>query len=233
MGDEGAQTAEDRDNRDRMPAKDVAYEYIRREVLFGQDGLEARFLTEETIGSDLGLSRTPVREAFLRLEAEGLIQLVPRKGAVIPPITERDVHEVMEVRSVLEKWAAQWVCSTEEARCKVATSLEALSAEMRQVGEAGEIADFIDYDRVFHGEPIVATGNRVMHGIYGRLRDRQVRMGVHAVLTGRERMEAVCAEHSAVVAAYAGGDVDEACAAIERHLDATAGILYEWLGASR
>ena len=227
------ETVEDRGDRVRLPAKQVAYDHIRREVLFGEDGLEARFLTEETIGSDLGLSRTPVREAFLRLEAEGLIKLVPNKGAVIPPITERDVREVMEVRSVLEEWAAREVCESEESRCKVATSLEALSVEMRRVGEAGEIADFIDYDRVFHGEPIVATGNRVMHDIYGRLRDQQVRMGVHAVLTGQERVEAVCAEHAAMVEAYGSGDAERVCAAIEAHLAATAGILYDRLGAAR
>lgn len=215
-----------------MPAKEAAYKHVRRQVLFGEDGMETRFLTEDAIATELGVSRTPVREAFLRLEAEGMLNLVPHKGAVIPPITERDVREVMEVRSVLEKWSASWLCGEPETRAQVAARLRRLSAEMEELGAAGEIAELIDCDRIFHGEPIAATGNRVMHDIYGRLRDQQVRMGVHAVLYGNARTEAVYAEHTAIVEAFEAGDADAVCEAIEAHLDATAATLYSRLAGA-
>jgi DNA-binding GntR family transcriptional regulator len=216
-----------------MPAKELAYRHIRDEALYGEGGLGTRFLTEEALASELGVSRTPVREALLRLEAEGILELVPNKGAMVPSITERDVNEVMEVRQMLEKWGAGWACENEGARDHLVARLTEMNDEMSELGSKSAIAEFIDCDREFHGQVVYVTGNRLARQIYGRLRDQQIRMGIHAVLAGRERIDSVCEEHARIIRAFEGGDAEKACAAIDDHIVATAEILYQRIAAEQ
>jgi len=203
-----------------LTAKDVAYEYVRREILFDGDE-EARFLAEETVGNLLGLSRTPVREAFLRLEAEGLLKLVPRKGAMIVPITAREVREVMEVRSVVETWSIGKVLEDPTLRRQVPEDMRALHAELVGLRHDEDAWTFIEADRRFHRELVAAAGNRVMLDMYERMRDLQLRIGVQAVWGDPERVVAVHAEHERIVAALLSGDADTAREAVEHHLVAT------------
>lgn len=211
----------------RIPAKELAYRHIRDEVLYGEGGLGTRFLTEEALASELGVSRTPVREALFRLEAEGILELVPNKGAMVPSITERDVSEVMEVRQMLEKWGAGWACENDGGREQLVSKLTEMNREMLELGSNAKIAEFIECDREFHGQVVYVTGNRVARQIYGRLRDQQVRMGIHAVLAGKARIDSVCEEHARIIGAFRTENVDTVCAAIDAHIAATAEILYQ------
>ena len=216
----------------KTPAKEVAYRHIRGEVLYGEGGLDTRFLTEEALASELGVSRTPVREALLRLEAEGILELVPHKGAMVPAITERDVSEVMEVRQMLEKWGAGWACENDGPREQLVTRLTEMNAEMVELGSKARIADFIDCDREFHSQVVYVTGNRLARQVYGRLRDQQIRMGIHAVLAGRARIDSVCQEHASIISALEAGNADKVCAAIDNHLNATSEILFRRIGVA-
>ena len=212
----------------KTPAKEVAYRHIRGEVLYGEGGLETRFLTEEALASELGVSRTPVREALLRLEAEGILELVPHKGAMVPAITERDVSEVMEVRQMLEKWGAGWACENDGPREQLVARLTEMNAEMVELGSKARIADFIDCDREFHSQVVYVTGNRLARQVYGRLRDQQIRMGnIDAAPAGRARIDSVCQEHASIISALDAGNADKVCAAIDNHINATAEILSE------
>jgi DNA-binding GntR family transcriptional regulator len=215
--DEGGKAA---DRVDRtQPAKVQAYQYVRREIL--RDSInEPHFLTEEMVGRALGLSRTPVREAFLMLEAEGLLQLVSRKGALIMPITERQVREVMQVRSVVESWSAREVLADEQLRARLLAKLQLLQEELVAIGDDDATAS-IECDRRFHRELIAATDNQVMLDLYERMRDLQLRMGVRAVLHDPERAEAVRREHQLIIEAFADGAEAGVLAAITEHLEAT------------
>jgi DNA-binding GntR family transcriptional regulator len=203
-----------------LPAKDVAYEYVRREILSGGDE-EARFLAEETVGNSLGLSRTPVREAFLRLEAEGLLKLVPRKGAMIVPITSREVREVMEARSVVENWSVDKVLQDPTLRRQVPEEMRALHADLVALGHDEDAWTFIEADRRFHRTLVAGARNRVMLEMYERMRDLQLRIGVQAVWGEPERVVAVHGEHERIIAALLSGDAGAAHEAIEHHLVAT------------
>src|ERR1700755_625970 len=88
----------------RGAAKDRAHDYVKRQVLTGAfPGGE--LISEGEVAAALGMSRTPVREAFLRLEAEGLLRLYPQRGALVVPVSPEEVRAVMEARLVLEQVA--------------------------------------------------------------------------------------------------------------------------------
>lgn len=205
----------------RDSAKRIAYEHVREQVNSGSR-LEPRFLGEEETARALGLSRTPVREAFLSLEAEGLLRLVPRRGALIPAITGREVADVMEIRAVFERFAAERALARDErARAELVERLEAALAAQELLAANGSGIAYIESDRAFHREIVGAAGNQLLIDLYERLRDRQLGMGLMAIGEDPGRRREVCAEHARIVAAFRDGDVDSAQAALTDHLETT------------
>lgn len=202
-------------------AKDTAYEHAKLQILEGRVP-DSRFLTEEGVAKELGISRTPVREAFLRLEAEGLLELFPRRGAYVGPISRQDVSDVMEVRVAIEVFCVEKLLVD---RLPVTAALEELLAEQRGLATQGPLERFIDCDRRFHCVLVSATRNRMLRDLYESLRDRQLRMGVKAVLDEPDRVEHVLREHERMVEAIARADVAEARDATLSHLYATLAVL--------
>ncbi len=210
----------DQPRRERaQPAKLLVYDYLRQRIL--RDVIdEPHFLTEEMVASELGVSRTPVREAFLMLEAVGLLQLVPRKGALVMAITSRQVQDVMEVRSVVETWCASRVLADDELRRSLVEALSAFHEELIALGDE-DPTRLIETDRRFHRELVAAAGNQVMLDLYERLRDLQLRMGVRALLGDPARSAAVRVEHQRIVDALDEGTEEHVLNAIQAHLETT------------
>lgn len=173
------------------------------------------FLTENEIAESSGLSRTPVREALLRLEAEGFINRIPNKGAYIPAVTDRDIAAIMQVRMMIEEWSVRRVA---EAGGGLVDDLSEIIT--RQSAEDDATA-FIDLDLAFHTAIISAAQNPILTDFYRSLRDRQMRMGIRIVTADHERRSRVVAEHRAIVDAIALGDPDLAGEAVRHHLDST------------
>jgi DNA-binding GntR family transcriptional regulator len=207
-----------------LPAKELAYRYVRSEVL-AKAPSQPEFLAEETVATALGVSRTPVREAFLRLEAEGFLSLVPRKGALLRPITEREISEVMEVRLLIECSAAEKAVVDGSRRARLVERLSELGDELVALAKESDVSLFIDCDRRFHEEIVAAANNATLLDLYHRLRDRQLGMGLRAVLDNADRLDAVCEEHASIISAFDKGDLPAVRAAITAHLDTTAGVL--------
>ena len=199
-------------------AKVRAYQYVKHLVLT-EHAQGGAFVTEEEVASALGVSRTPVREAFLRLEAEHLIQLLPRRGAFVAPVSPREMADVMEARLAIETYALTQLRDS----LVVAERMGALIEEQRAHRDDAEA--FIDADRAFHQAMVDATGNRVLQAFYESLRDRMMRMGVVAVHRRDERVRQVLAEHEAIVAALRAGDVRAAREALTDHLESTLSVL--------
>jgi DNA-binding GntR family transcriptional regulator len=204
--------------RDERPAKRRAYDHVR-DLILRHESEEPQFFQEETVALELGMSRTPVREAFLMLEAEGFLRLRPRKGAFVVPITARDVREVMEVRAVVETWSARQVLGSPERREALLTAMRAWHDELADLGN--HPTELVEADRRFHRELVSATDNRVMLDLYERLRDRQLRMGVRAVLSAPSRVESVRREHQAILDALESNDEATLIDAITDHLART------------
>ena len=117
-----------------------AYDHLKRAILEGTHP-GGTLLTEGDVAERLGVSRTPVREALLRLEAEGLVRLYPKKGALVVPVSAQEAHDVVEARALIEEWAAEraW-----PRRAEIAPELELLLEEMRRARQADAFLDFTD-----------------------------------------------------------------------------------------
>jgi DNA-binding GntR family transcriptional regulator len=200
-------------------AQDVVFRWLKQHIVTLPRG-DGVFLTEAEVCRATGTSRTPVREALLRLEADGFLQIVPKKGAYVAPITEADIEAVMQARKLVEEWCARRVSALGDTLARELDMLIDQQAEL-----IGDPVAFIESDRLFHRAIVSAAGNPVLVGFHESLRDRQLRMGVHAVATSDQRSGDVLGEHRAIVAAIRMGDPDEAAAAMARHLATTLAAL--------
>ena len=142
---------------DKYSLRGRVFNRIREDILSGKYK-ENDELKEMTIGEELGVSRTPVREAFRQLELEGLIQIIPNKGAYVTGITQKDVKDIYMIRSLLEGLCAAW-------------ATENISEElMEELEENVYLADFHvnkgHYDQVaqldnrFHEILYIASGSK-------------------------------------------------------------------------
>ncbi len=146
------------------------FERLRRSILEGKYGPEER-LIEEQLAEKLGVSRTPIRQALTMLEAEGLVEIVPNKGAMVCSFTVEDVWEIYDLRAVLEGHAAR------RAAGRIAGEelerLAGLAAEME--GLAGRFSDheeetrrLVTLNNEFHGIVVTASRNRRLEWLIRR-----------------------------------------------------------------
>lgn len=201
--------------------RQLAYEHLKNTVL-NDSGMQGQFINEQTLADEIGVSRTPIREALLLLAAEELVQLVPKRGAYIAPVSGREIRELFEFRAVIE-------CYSARRTIELATvPVERMSAELdRQRGGCQDAHDFIDHDHAFHSALVQAVGNGVLSRSYDALRARQVRAGVVALFRATDRRETVLAEHDAILRALADADESASVEAITAHLNATQRVLLQ------
>ncbi len=200
-------------------AQDIAYRWLKQHI-GGLPRHGGTFLTEAEVAEATGTSRTPVREALLRLEAEGFLQIVPKKGVFVPPISDAEVEAVMQARGLVEDWAVRRVTP---AGAEFVAELERVVAEQEEVID--DPVAFIDADRAFHRAIVRQAGNPVLAEFYETLRDRQVRMGLRAVAKVKNRADTVLAEHRAIIAGLRAGRPAEAGQALATHLSSTLTVL--------
>ncbi|ORJ61473.1 GntR family transcriptional regulator [Mycobacterium simiae] len=202
-------------------AKDRALEYVKNQVLTGAfPGGE--LISEGDIASALGMSRTPVREAFLRMEAEGLLRLYPQRGALVVPVSPDEVRAVIEARLLLEQHAAKKVVGRGPAVC--AALFERLTGELQRQRTATTTNDwreFLDADRAFHALTLEESGNGILSNFYSTLRDRQMRMTGESALRDPNRVSTILQEHFAIAEAVRDADLPRALQAVQAHLAST------------
>jgi DNA-binding GntR family transcriptional regulator len=220
----GAVAAHGRIGR-RSAAKDRAYDFVKKRVLHGGYAGGA-LISEGEVAEALRMSRTPVREAFLRLETEGLLRLYPQRGALVVPVSPDEVRAVLEARLVLEQFSAEKVIENgPDAAEVIAHRLRNHMTTQRDKGEQGRFDEFLEEDRLFHTELVQAAGNELFTGLYVSLRDRQVRMIAESTMRDPDRRGAILAEHAEIAAAISAGDLDRARAAVRGHIAGTRAAL--------
>lgn len=198
-----------------------AYTYLKETVLT-DPAMQGEFLSEQAIADSIGISRTPIREALLLLAAEDLVSLVPKRGAYIAPLSGREIGELMEMRAVLERYAAGRAVQGDGA---AVAGMAAVLDEQKGLRGEENAKEFIAADHRFHSTLISAVGNELMAKQYDALRSRQIRAGVVALYRAGGRQDEVIAEHRRILDALADGRAADACAAIDEHLAATRRVL--------
>jgi DNA-binding GntR family transcriptional regulator len=207
----------------KMTAKDRAYEFTKGRVLDstfpGGD-----LITEGEVAAALGMSRTPVREAFLRLEGEGLLRLYPKRGALVVPVSVGEVEAVMETRMLVERFALDKLLTAGPAPT-IAAAMDERIALQDEHASAGDADGFAAVDREFHTLFVTAAGNPIVTGLYDSLRDRQQRMIITSLLTSAERSASILVEHRALAEAIRGGELERAQSVLTAHLRGTLDLL--------
>jgi DNA-binding GntR family transcriptional regulator len=206
-----------------MTAKDRAYAFTKERVL---DSTYAGgdLITEGEVADALGMSRTPVREAFLRLEGEGLLRLYPKRGALVVPVSVGEVEAVMETRMLVERFALDKVLAAGPAEI-VARRLDEAIVQQEERRAAGDADGFVAVDREFHTTFVTAAGNPIVTGLYDSLRDRQQRMIITSLLIDAERSASILVEHRALTEAIRSGDLEQAQSVLAAHLRGTLDLL--------
>src|ERR1700754_4385603 len=131
-----------------MTRTEAAYAFTKQRVL---DATYAGgdLLTEGEVADALGISRTPVREAFLRLEGEGLLRLYPKRGALVVPVSVGEVEAVMETRMLVERFALDKVLAHGAAEVLARAMDDAIASQEARIA-AGDADGFVAVDREFH-----------------------------------------------------------------------------------
>ncbi|HEX3778922.1 MAG TPA: GntR family transcriptional regulator [Pseudonocardiaceae bacterium] len=209
-----------------VPAKDFAYSYIK-DLILDLTLPPGHIVTEMDVATVTGLSRTPVREAFLRLDAERLIQLIPRRGALVTVVTARQIRELSKTRLVLELHAAQEIVAN---RIEVAETLFPLIEKQETLLAQGVgYPEVVACDRAFHTAIISAVGNTELTELYRSMGDRQQRTGVTSFSAVPGRAEVAAPHHRRIAEALKRFDLAEAEDALREHLERNAPDLERYL----
>ncbi|MBI5886187.1 MAG: GntR family transcriptional regulator [Deltaproteobacteria bacterium] len=160
---------------------------------------------EQEIAENFGISRTPIREAFRQLESEGFITVTPRKGAVVSPITDKDVSEFYEIKSLLEGHAAKTACP--KLTVKDIKRLESLNEQMGRAAAKDDVKTFFKLDAEFHDTFLAACGNDKLQTFLNHLVRQFERFRITALaLPGR--MKDSLLQHAEIIEAFRKNDVD-------------------------
>jgi DNA-binding GntR family transcriptional regulator len=172
-------------------------------------------ITVTALAREIGLSRTPVREALLRLEAEGLVRVEPGRGAVVASFSPQEVEDVLEARILVENYTA---ARSFENREKFLSELLQVHEETRRRRREQDTAGFTAADRLFHEIIVDGAGNEVLSEMYRSLRERQTLFTSTMVRGRADRMEAAIAEHDRIVEKLQGDDEDAFIEVVNSHL---------------
>jgi DNA-binding GntR family transcriptional regulator len=180
---------------DYLPLRDVVFNTLRKAILSG-DLKPGERLMEKQLAEKMGVSRTPVREAIRKLELEGFVVMVPRKGAQVADITEKDIQDVLEVRGALEGLAVRLACENMDNE-----DLAHLKQAMNEFSAAAKKEDvdvMIEKDVEFHDIIFKATKNEKLIQIVNNLREQIHRYRV-AYLKSFDDLKAIEEEHEQIV----------------------------------
>ncbi len=197
-----------------LPLRDVVFNTLRRAILKGELEPGER-LMEIALANRLGVSRTPIREAIRKLELEGLVIMIPRKGAEVARITEKDLRDVLEVRMSLEKLAIELACDriTEEDEKDLQTTCQEFADSLK----SEDLTTIAEKDVAFHDVIFRATRNARLIQILNNLREQMYRYRLE-YLKDTQMHQRTVEEHQQILDAIVRKDKDEAVKLIEKHI---------------
>ena len=198
-----------------LPLRDVVFNTLRRAILRGELKPGER-LMEIRLANKLGVSRTPIREAIRKLELEGLVLMVPRKGAEVAEITEKNLRDVLEVRCALEELAVQLACDRIDPE-RMQQLLDA-AAHFRDILGTADITELGEADEAFHDVIFQATDNRRLIQLLNNLREQMYRYRIE-YLKKKECYPQLLEEHAAIIQAIREHDKVKATEITVQHIN--------------
>ena len=199
-----------------LPLRDVVFNTLRQAILKGELKPGER-LMEIQLANKLGVSRTPVREAIRKLELEGLVLMIPRKGAEVAEITRQDMEDVLEVRTALEELAVKDAC--DHITDAQLSELKKASNEFKKaLLEGKDLVTCADADMHFHDVILSATNNRRLIQMLNNLSGQMYRYRMEYLKDERTH-KTLIEEHDAIRRALKKHDKVKAGAAIRVHID--------------
>lgn len=202
------------DNNVYLPLRDVVFQTLRRAIING-DFEPGERLMEIGLAKKLGVSRTPVREAIRMLELEGLVVMVPRRGAEVARITIKDLKDSLEVRMAIEELAVSLACEriTEEEKRK----LIQVNEEFKMLILNKKVPDIVEGDVMFHDVIFEATKNQRLISTAHSLREQVYRYRVEYVKDFSYH-DVLVKEHDEITKAILSGDKDFAVEIMRKHI---------------
>lgn len=187
-----------------LPLRDVVFQTLRKAIITGEFAPGER-LMEISLANMLGVSRTPVREAIRKLELEGLVIMIPRKGAQVAKITEKNLRDVIEVRIVLEEFAASLACEriTKEGR----QNLQNLHDKFVESVSTNDILQIAEKDEQFHDGIFHAANNDRLVTIINNLREQFYRYRLEYVKDISSHYTLITEHKALMEAIFAGNNV--------------------------
>ena len=198
-----------------LPLRDVVFKTLRQAILKGELEPGER-LMEIQLAERLGVSRTPIREAIRKLELEGLVLMIPRKGAEVARISESSLRDVLEVRRALEELAIDLACQrmTEEELEELKVTQEKFSLAIKS-GDAMQIAET---DERYHEIIYLSTKNERLVQILNNLREQMYRYRLEYI-KDEDKRQILLIEHEHILKALSLRHVQEAKQAVREHID--------------
>jgi DNA-binding GntR family transcriptional regulator len=210
-----------------MPLREVVFVTLRSQILRG-DLKPGERLMEITLANKLGVSRTPIREAIRMLEHEGLVVMVPRRGAHVANITQQELNDVLEVRLSLELLAIEKAC--ERMKEDEIRQLKRAEAEFAELVIKDEVDPNVlgEADEYFHDVIYEGTKNRRLIQILNNLREQMYRFRVE-YMKNRNIRQILVDEHDSILAAIEKHDKEEAVRLTKVHIDNQYRVINEGL----
>ena len=198
-----------------LPLRDVVFNTLRQAILRGELKPGER-LMEIQLANKLGVSRTPIREALRKLELEGLVNMVPRKGAEVADITEKSLRDVLEVRKALEELSVQLACEkiTEEE----IEELTRVAERFKDTLDDQDVTKIAEADVAFHDVIYTATDNQKLILLLNNLREQMYRYRVE-YLKKEEAYPQLIAEHEELIDNISKRNKEEATRIMCEHID--------------
>ena len=193
-----------------LPLRDVVFNTLRQAILRGELKPGER-LMEIQLANKLGVSRTPIREAIRKLEL-----MIPRKGAEVAEITEKNMRDVLEVRKALEELAVQLAC--DKITKEEIEEMKKAAEDFKKILKSKDITEIAEADVRFHDIIYMATDNQKLIQLLNNLREQMYRYRVE-YLKREEAHPQLIAEHAAIIEYISKGEKKAATDIMCKHID--------------
>lgn len=203
------------DMNEFLPLRDVVFNTLRKAILTGELQPGER-LMEIHLANQLGVSRTPIREAIRKLELEGLVIMIPRRGAEVAQITEKDLKDVLEVRRALDALCAELACDriTDEEKFQ----LKKACTEFENATATKDVTTIAAADVKLHDIIVAATGNKRLIQLVNNLSEQMYRYRFEYIKDENQHNNLV-AEHRMIYEGIVKHDKEKAAQAAREHID--------------